>query len=200
VTEFRLTKEDRTMIKMLAPTAVTCVIGALALLGTAQASDHDPRGYGELKGYGQCLKTEPVEFPGTIVEAAIATPELSTLVELVVAAGLADALSQPGDFTVFAPTNDAFAAMPPDLLAAIGSNLDVLTGVLTYHVVGEHVDPRRSAIPREVTTLQGQTVFFSYGMGPQINQSHTSCEAVSTTNGTVWVIDSVLLPQYFPMP
>jgi uncharacterized surface protein with fasciclin (FAS1) repeats len=56
-------------------------------------------------------------------------------------------------------------------------------------------------LPREQGTVEGQTVFFNYGNeGPQINQSNASCQAVRTTNGIVWVIDSVLLPQFINTP
>jgi uncharacterized surface protein with fasciclin (FAS1) repeats len=54
------------------------------------------------------------------------------------------------------------------------------------------------AVTRQVKTLLGQNVFLSYDGNPQINQSNTGCKAVRTTNGTVWLIDSVLMPQYFP--
>lgn len=179
------------MTTKTASTTVALLCGALFMLGAAQASAGSPS-----KNYGRCLTTKPIKFDGTIAEAAIATPELSTLVDLVVAAGLDGALSAPGNLTVFAPTNDAFSAIPGPLLAAIGGDDDVLNSVLTYHVVPGRVDPRKSLVPREVTTLQGQTVFLGYDGNPQINQSNTDCQAVRATNGTMWIVDSVLLPQF----
>jgi uncharacterized surface protein with fasciclin (FAS1) repeats len=163
---------------------------AVALAAAAVAAQATP-------GYAECRRTQAVEFHGTIVDAAVATPALSTLTSLVVAAGLADALSQPGNLTVFAPTNDAFAKIPAGVLGAIGSNPAVLTAVLTYHVVPGSVDPRK-AVKREVDTLQGQSLFvgFDRDTGPEVNQSIADCTAVHTTNGTVWIIDSVLLPQF----
>lgn len=147
--------------------------------------------------FAQCRATQAIDFHGTIVDAAIATPALSTLTSLVVAANLVGPLSAPGNLTVYAPTNDAFAKIPPSVLGAIGGDPGVLTSVLTYHVVPGSADPRRNG-KREVTTLQGQTVFTGYqpGVGPMINQSNADCTAVHTTNGTVWIIDSVLLPQF----
>ena len=148
-------------------------------------------------GFVECRKTQAVHFDGTIVDAAVATPALSTLTSLVVAAGLADALSAPGNLTVFAPTNDAFGKIPAPVLGAIGGDLAVLTAVLTYHVVPGAADPRG---PRktEVATLQGQTLFvgFERGTGASVNQSTADCTAVRTSNGTVWIVDSVLLPQF----
>jgi uncharacterized surface protein with fasciclin (FAS1) repeats len=99
--------------------------------------------------------------------------------------------------TVFAPTNEAFGAVPFLGTLLDPSNQALLDNVLLYHVVGRPVDPRRSAIIREVDTLQGQSLFFSFDGKPEINQSTTSCQAVRTDNGTVWIIDSVLQPQYF---
>lgn len=148
-------------------------------------------------GFVECRNSQAVSFPGTIVDAAIATPALSTLVDLVVAAGLAGPLSAPGDLTVFAPTNEAFGKIPAPVLGAIGGDLDVLTAVLTYHVVPGAADPR-ALRPGKLTTLQGQTLVtgFERGTGATVNQSVADCTAVQTTNGTVWVIDSVMLPQF----
>lgn len=147
--------------------------------------------------YFKCASTQVTHFSGTIVDAAIATPQLSTLTSLVVAADLAGALSGPGPFTVFAPTNDAFAKVPAPLLGLIGGDVGLLKTVLTYHVVAGPADPRRTLIPHQVKTLQGQTVFLAYDAdGASVNQSVASCTGVRTTNGTVWLIDSVLLPQF----
>jgi len=160
----------------------------------AQASKRYSKG-----AIGQCLSTKLTHFNGTIVDAAIATPALSTLVDAVVAAGLADALSADGRLTVFAPTNDAFAAIPPAILNDIVSDTAVLTEVLTYHVLPRAIDARR-AIGRNyaVKTLQGQKLFLrnSNRHGAMVNQSTFNCNGVVTTNGVVWIIDSVLLPQF----
>ncbi|HEX5372277.1 MAG TPA: fasciclin domain-containing protein [Aquabacterium sp.] len=150
-----------------------------------------------LSAYVQCRNAAVTHFPGTIVDAAIATPELSTLVNLVVAADLVGPLSGKGPLTVFAPTNDAFAKVPAPLLSLIGSNTDLLTSVLTYHVTPGTVDPRRPLLPSQVKTLQGQSVFVGFDAdGASVNQSVAACKGVKTTNGTVWIIDSVLLPQF----
>jgi uncharacterized surface protein with fasciclin (FAS1) repeats len=150
------------------------------------------------KDFVECRVTAAVDFPGTIVDAAMMTPTLSTLTSLVVSAGLAGALSAPGDLTVYAPTNDAFTKIPPAVLGAIGGDLGVLTAVLTYHVVPGPGDPRVLGV-RQAASLQGQTLYIGYDKtagNPRINQSKADCTAVKTTNGTVWIIDSVLLPQF----
>jgi uncharacterized surface protein with fasciclin (FAS1) repeats len=144
-----------------------------------------------------CVRTKPAEFPGTIVDAAVATPAFSTLVELLKAADLASALQGSGHFTVFAPTNEAFEAIPGPVLQAIGDDPQLLTSVLTYHVVPGSVGPRRSTRVKDVDTLQGQSLFLSVDEdGGRVNQSNIDCQAVRTTNGTIYVIDSVLLPQF----
>ena len=172
-------------------------VAAMLCLGVLALSAHTAHATGG-SNYAKCLRTPLVNFNGTIAEAAAATPALSTLVS-VLTPELVEALSDPdAELTVYAPTNDAFAAIPGDILAAVSANPDVLTAVLTYHVTAGEVDPRKALIPRQVSTLQGQTVFFNRSKsGPQVNQSNINCQGVQTTNGLVWIIDSVLQPQYF---
>ena len=167
------------------------------MLRRRQKARPDPCTSQAAPSFNQCRSTQAVDFAGTIVDAAIATPALSTLTSLVVAAGLADALAAPGKLTVFAPTNDAFAKIPAGVLGAIGGDNAVLTAVLTYHVVPGATKPR-AARKAEVATLQGQSLLvgFERGTGAVVNQSTANCTAVRTTNGTVWIIDSVLLPQF----
>jgi uncharacterized surface protein with fasciclin (FAS1) repeats len=148
---------------------------------------------------GKCKKVKLASFNGTIAQAAAQTPDLSTLFSLVGSASLGSALDGSGPLTVYAPVNSAFAKLPKplvDLLTADPKGL--LTTVLTYHVSNGLRDPRRNKSPREVSTLQGQTVFFNYGKGntAQVNQSNVNCQGVRTSNGVVWLIDSVLLPQF----
>jgi uncharacterized surface protein with fasciclin (FAS1) repeats len=144
-----------------------------------------------------CLKTDAQVFQGTIVDAAVATPAFSTLVGALHAANLVTALQGPGPFTVFAPTNEAFDNIPASLLQAITSDAALLTGVLTYHVAPDSVALRRSSRIRDVDSLQGQTLFLSVEEDSgRVNQSNIACQAVRTTNGTIYIIDSVLLPQF----
>ncbi|MBY0401344.1 fasciclin domain-containing protein [Myxococcota bacterium] len=175
---------------------------ALTLFVSLIAAPGHATGRFDFARYRQCLRTPLVHFPGTIAQAADETEQLSTLFNLVSLAGLGGALSDPNaDLTVFAPSNRAFDALPTELVNLLVANpTTLLTTVLTYHVSPGAQDPRRSVYPREVKTLQGQTVFLDYEnvQGPQINQSTTSCQGVRTSNGIVWIIDSVLLPQFVP--
>jgi uncharacterized surface protein with fasciclin (FAS1) repeats len=175
-------------LRRLAQSAV--LSSSLLATGLAAAS---PAG----KDFAACMNAPLVHFPGNIVQAAMATPSLSTLVQLVAAANLVGPLSAPGELTVFAPTNESFGKIPPAVLGAIGGNPALLSAVLTYHVSPRTVDPRRPYL-REVPTLQGQSLFVEHEWrsGPQVNQSKVDCTGVRTSNGTVWIIDSVLLPQF----
>jgi uncharacterized surface protein with fasciclin (FAS1) repeats len=87
------------------------------------------------------------------------------------------------------------------VLASIASDASLLTAVLTYHVVPGHgrlFDARQAfGAPRELATVQGQTVFLNRNRNtPQVNQSNVSCRPVKTNNGTVYIVDSALLPQF----
>jgi uncharacterized surface protein with fasciclin (FAS1) repeats len=137
----------------------------------------------------------------TIVDIAAGNPDFSTLVELVTAAGLVETLSGDGPFTVFAPTNDAFAAVPAEVLEGLGADTEALTAVLTYHVVSGKVMAADLSDGQEVTTVEG-TIFtvniaedgavtLTDGAGQTIAVSATDIEA---SNGVIHVIDGVLLP------
>jgi uncharacterized surface protein with fasciclin (FAS1) repeats len=133
----------------------------------------------------------------TIVELAVATPDLSTLVAAVQAAGLVDTLSSPGNFTVFAPTNAAFDALPPGTVDALLNDIPALTNILTYHVSGSYY-PAEALLGQRgrVPTVQGGFLQVdARGSGVHIN-GNTSVTApnIFASNGVVHIIDSVLLP------
>lgn len=133
----------------------------------------------------------------SIVDLAVATPQLSTLVTAVQAAGLVDVLAGKGNFTVFAPTNDAFAALPAGTLDALLADTDALTKVLTYHVSADYY-PASSLLGQRgrVPTVQGQFLHVNArGSGVHINGSTAVTTAdVMASNGVVHIINKVLLP------
>lgn len=130
-----------------------------------------------------------------IVELASETEDLSTLVDLVSAAGLVDALSE-GELTVFAPTNDAFAALPDFVIEYLGSNPELLTQVLTYHVVEGAVMSGDLSDGMTATTLAGEDVEFTVDdMGVMVNASSVVTADVEASNGVVHIIDRVLIPE-----
>jgi uncharacterized surface protein with fasciclin (FAS1) repeats len=135
-----------------------------------------------------------------IVETAIATPTFSILVDAVVAAGLADTLSGPGPFTVFAPTDDAFAALLTELNITrdeLLSDTALLTQVLTYHVVPGRVLKADVPVGTPITTVQGET--FTVGATLAITDQRDRTANITATdvlasNGVIHVIDKVILP------
>jgi uncharacterized surface protein with fasciclin (FAS1) repeats len=132
----------------------------------------------------------------TIVELAVATESLSTLVTAVTAAGLVETLSGNGPFTVFAPTNEAFNNLPEGVLAMLlkPENKDKLTAVLTYHVIGANVMSKDLTEGMKAATIQGDKVTVSLKSGAQINDASVAIADIVASNGVVHVIDKVILP------
>ena len=139
---------------------------------------------------------EIVFFKGTIVDAAIAAPELSTLVTTVVAAGLADAMVEAEDITVYAPTDEASGKSSPDVMNAAWADVDLLTAILLYHVNPGPLDPRKWINVIKLPTLLVQDPYIHRKDGQQlVNKSAINSMGVGIDNGMVWLIDSVLMPQ-----
>ena len=131
-----------------------------------------------------------------VATAASANPVLSTLVSAVKAAGLVDTLNSAQDITVFAPSNDAFAKVPAADLQALLADKEMLTQVLTYHVVGQPITPEDLGTAGPFDSLQGAPVAAS-GSGEEfvVNESsNVVCGNVQTANATVYIVDSVLMP------
>jgi uncharacterized surface protein with fasciclin (FAS1) repeats len=129
--------------------------------------------------------------------AASNNPALSTLVTAVSQAGLVDTLNGEGPFTIFAPTNDAFAAIPEADLNAILADQDLLASILTYHVVaGESLDAQELIDAGTVETVNGETLTIATsGDSVTINGvAMVVCGNVATANGTVHIVDAVLVP------
>jgi uncharacterized surface protein with fasciclin (FAS1) repeats len=136
----------------------------------------------------------------TIAAVAAANPDFSTLVTALKKAGLVGALKGKGPFTVFAPTNEAFAKIPADQLDALLADKDQLTAVLEYHVLKGRV-PSASLKPTQtVPTLEGDTITIDVADGAatitdgQANVSNIVKTDVKAKNGVIHVIDTVLLP------
>ena len=140
----------------------------------------------------------PIPIPGkTIVDLAVATPDLSTLVTAVKAGGLADTLSGQGPFTVFAPTNEAFAALPAGVLPNLlkPANKAALDFVLKYHVVSGAL--RASALKdgQRLVTLEGSDLYVKLkGKDVFINSVKVTTADVIASNGVVHIVNGVLLP------
>jgi uncharacterized surface protein with fasciclin (FAS1) repeats len=148
-------------------------------------------------GTGESGATESgAAAAGTIVDVAAGNPDFSTLVAAVEAAGLVETLSGEGPFTVFAPTNEAFAALPAGVLdmLLLPENQETLVQVLTYHVVpGEVTSDLVTA--GDVATVEGSTIAITTDDGVKINGTTTvTAVDVEASNGVIHVIDAVLIP------
>ena len=137
----------------------------------------------------------PAAEAGTIVDVAAANPDFSTLVAAVQAAGLAETLSGEGPFTVFAPTNAAFEALPAGVLEALllPENKETLAKILTYHVVPGAV-MAADVMDGDVATVEGQNVTLSTADGVTVNGAKVIQADVAASNGVIHVIDAVILP------
>lgn len=138
----------------------------------------------------------PPSATDTIVDIAVATPEVfSTLVSLVTEAGLVEALSGEGPFTVFAPTDEAFAAVPQETLDALLADTDLLTSVLLYHVVPGNVLSTDLSDGATAATLEGSEVAVTIdGDGVFINDALVANADILASNGVIHIIDKVLIP------
>nr|WP_216320284.1 fasciclin domain-containing protein [Deinococcus aestuarii] len=133
---------------------------------------------------------------GNTIAAVVSNdPNFSTLLSAVQAAGLTQTLAGPGPFTVFAPTNAAFAKVPADQLQALLNNPAQLRAVLLYHVVPGRVTSAQVAGLSSATTAQGGTLTVSASGGTvRINDATVTQADVPASNGVIHVIDTVLLP------
>jgi len=130
----------------------------------------------------------------TAATAASNNPLLSTLVTAVTEAGLVDTLNSDGPFTIFAPTNDAFAAIPAADLEAVLADQELLTSILTYHVVaGESLDAAALGSAGSAETVNGAMLEFGDD-GTTVNGVDVLCSNVVTANATVHIIGEVLMP------
>lgn len=153
--------------------------------------------------FGPACSVVPPTGPGSLADlaeqpvatAASRTPVLSTLVTAVTKAGLADTLNEAEALTVFAPTNDAFAKLPPATLTQVLADKAALTKLLTYHVVGARQAPG-TLTAGDLTTLEGGSVSASRsGDSVAVNDANVVCGNVQTRNATVYLIDTVLMPK-----
>ena len=132
--------------------------------------------------------------PKDIVDTAVAAGSFTTLAKLLTDAGLVETLKGAGPFTVFAPTDKAFAAVPADTLAKLGADKALLTKVLTYHVVPGKVTAA-DIKPGDVATVAGPTIKLSVVDGKvMVNDATVTTADVMASNGVIHVIDKVLLP------
>ena len=131
----------------------------------------------------------------SIIETAEATDGFSTLVAAVEAAGLSETLDGEGPFTVFAPTDDAFAALPEGTVEGLLEDPDALSNILLYHVVPGEVTAEQVTTLESATTAQGADVAISLeGDSVFVDDAQVIMTDIATSNGVIHVIDAVLMP------
>ena len=185
-----------TKSKMRAAVAVFAMLGAAPVLTTAAFAN-------PMVGGAAMYPTK------TIVDNAMNSKDHTTLVAAVKAAGLVDTLSGTGPFTVFAPTNEAFAKLPAGTVDTLvkPENRDMLTKILTYHVVAGHMTSKDIAATIKagggtatLTTVQGEPLTATMKMGKLVltdvkgGMSTVTIKGVMQSNGVIHVVDTVLMP------
>ena len=186
------------MRKLLAPLAI------VGLLVSCGGDDSDVTPSTEAASTEETTTEAPVEETTTeapaeeatdIVAIASGNEDFSTLVAAVAAAGLVETLQGEGPFTVFAPTNAAFAALPAGLVdkLLLPENKDLLVKILTYHVVSGTV-LAADVTAGDVPTVEGQNITITTDMGVKVNGATVTATDIIASNGVIHVIDAVILP------
>jgi uncharacterized surface protein with fasciclin (FAS1) repeats len=138
--------------------------------------------------------TATVAAEKDIVDTAVEAGSFTTLAQALTAAGLVDTLKGPGPYTVFAPTDEAFAKLPPGTLDALLADKAKLTNVLTYHVVPGKVMAADVVKLASARTVQGQSVKISTQGGVKVDNANVTRTDIAASNGVIHVIDAVILP------
>jgi transforming growth factor-beta-induced protein len=188
--------KSRTRMLMLAALAVS----SLSLAGLASAAGRGGTGSSADKPVTQTAGTHKVKKakPADIVQTAIAAGSFKTLVSALQAAGLTETLQGKGPFTVFAPTDEAFAKLPKGTLEDLlkPENKAKLTAILTYHVVPGKVMAADVIKLKSAKTVEGQDVTVTVVEGKvMIDAAHVTKTDILASNGVIHVIDAVLMPK-----
>jgi uncharacterized surface protein with fasciclin (FAS1) repeats len=134
------------------------------------------------------------DFMADIVDTAVKAGSFSTLVAAVQAAGLVDTLKGAGPFTVFAPTDEAFAKLPAGTVDGLLKDIPQLKKILTYHVVSGKVMAADVVKLTSAKTVEGSDLKIDASNGVKVNNATVVTPDVETDNGVIHIIDTVLLP------
>ena len=157
-----------------------------------------PAAFAAPAGGNSAAKGAPAQSSADIVDTAVRAGQFKTLAAALKAAGLVDTLKGTGPFTVFAPTDAAFAALPKGTVESLlkPENRDKLVAILTYHVVPGRVTANQVAGMKAATTVQGGEIAIrASGKAVKVNDARVVSADVAASNGVIHVIDKVLLPQ-----
>lgn len=166
--------------------------------GAAQPAVYRPQGFQATAGEyskGGFVKVASHSKQKDIVDVAVSAGSFDTLVTAVKAADLASTLKGEGPFTVFAPTDEAFAKIPEDQLTALLKDKEALTAVLTYHVVPGKVTAAEVMKLSSAKTVEGQSLTIDTSEGVKVDGANVIKTDVMASNGVIHVIDTVLMPK-----
>jgi uncharacterized surface protein with fasciclin (FAS1) repeats len=176
-------------------------VAAFSLLAAACGDDESTESTeapaaSEAPAEGDTSDDEPMDAPGTIVEVASEAGSFTTLLAAATAADLAETLSGEGPFTVFAPTDEAFAAVPADVLEKLllPENVEVLKSILLYHVVSGATVTSDMVAAGEVEMANGDSATIATEGGVTIDGANVVTVDVMASNGVIHVIDAVIIP------
>lgn len=128
-----------------------------------------------------------------IVDIAVGSDSFKTLVAAVTAANLVETLKSPGPFTVFAPTDDAFAKLPPGTIQTLVQNIPQLSRILTYHVVAGKLTQADLAKVDSVISVEGSPISIDCSDGFEVKNATVVAADIEADNGIIHVIDNVIL-------
>jgi uncharacterized surface protein with fasciclin (FAS1) repeats len=172
---------------------VLALVSVNAVSVKAQAHPRDSAA----KSQAKAIRYVKLRCAADIVDTAVAAGSFTTLVAAVKAAGLVDTLKGAGPFTVFAPTDEAFAKLPAGTVETLlkPENKAKLVKLLTYHVVAGNVSSAEVVKLKSAKTVQGQSLKVAAGDGVRINNARVLKADIETSNGVIHVIDTVLMPK-----
>jgi uncharacterized surface protein with fasciclin (FAS1) repeats len=133
-------------------------------------------------------------MPHNIVETARKAGSFQTLLTAVEAAGLGETLADGGPFTVFAPTDEAFAALPPETVSGLLADPPTLAQVLTYHILPGRITSTQITHDSKQKTLEGSPIHIAINGAITINDAHVTQPDLEAENGVIHAIDRVLIP------
>ncbi len=178
-------------------------MGAVALAATAMifvagcsSSSTAPAETPASSAMSSPMESASAMAAGTVVEVAAGNPDFTTLVAAVEAAGLAETLGAEGPYTVFAPTNEAFEALPAGTVEKLlkPANKEALTKILTYHVVAGEEIMSSDITAGKVATVEGQKLDITTDGGVEVNGVTVVTADIEGSNGVIHAIDGVLIP------
>ncbi|GAB4353367.1 MAG: hypothetical protein Kow006_18440 [Gammaproteobacteria bacterium] len=172
------------------------LFGASALLATGAYAGSNHKGWlSEYEYHADKSAMSSTQPSGDIVDTAVSAGAFNTLVTAVKAAGLVDVLKGDGPFTVFAPTDAAFAKLPQGTLEALLADKDQLVKVLTYHVVPGRLEASDVVGMKRIRTVEGSELTIGSGAaGAMVDAANIIQTDIATRNGIIHVIDTVVLP------